>query len=150
MSSYARFDFHAVLKTTTPEDVKELLYLMADGRANFGGFSARQRLAYFDHPFFGTRNGARLFISSYDGFNGPDTLNSVGPDEHGRLALQIESELRSEDAEIEEFLDWIRPYIEPPARFDPEEKIAWYCSDDFSSPVHVYLTPTGSFVHRNE
>lgn len=110
MGTYTEFAFKAKLRKDTPTEVIKFLQQTVDG--NIGV----EKGLFHDcdgpkpeilHPFFQCSRWYMLFLST----NWGNISGSSFCLENGLYVLNIHSEFKNYDDEIDLFIDWIKPYI---------------------------------------
>jgi hypothetical protein len=103
MGMYTQLHFAAKLRKDVPAEVVEVLRFMARGTEG-----APQTP---DHPLFSTERWRCLFtMDSY--YFDADTRSTMRFDGVlGAWLLNVQSNVKNYDGEIEKFLDWIDPYL---------------------------------------
>lgn len=101
MGMYTEFFFRAEMKKDAPQAVIEFLN---------GWFNEGEELTPPDHEFFQRARWDSLLRGSSAYF--PTLPNSSFTNVWGHWELGIHTSLKNYGAEIDYFLDWIRPYID--------------------------------------
>ena len=111
MGMYTEIHFNAALREGTPEEVLRVLRYMVDGDDKEPELPA--------HPLFATPRWRHLFTcDSY--YFAADTNSTLRYDDIAKqYFLCVRSNLKNYDNEIEQFIDWIDPYLDahPPGDF---------------------------------
>jgi hypothetical protein len=107
MGMYTEFHFNAQLKKDTPKSIINILKDMIYGDREY------EEIKTPDHPLFtnSQRWYGMLTCDSY--YFAADTISTLRFDDTAeRYFLCIRCNLKNYDNEIENFVDWIDPYIE--------------------------------------
>lgn len=104
MGMYTELHFNAELRRDVPQDVLDVLALMVR--------DAETEPALPDHPLFKTDQWCVLFtMDSY--YFAADTHSTLRFDDIAqRWFLNVRSNLKNYGGEIEQFIDWIDPYVD--------------------------------------
>lgn len=104
MGMYTEFDFNSDLKSDTPEEVINILKWMVTRDDNEPPTP--------DHPFFQCDRWQCLFTMDSFYFDA-NTKASFEPRVwRDGWVLNVRSNLKNYDSEIENFIDWIMPYLD--------------------------------------
>ncbi len=107
MGMYTLFHASFVVKVDAPVEIKDALFKLADGQS-----------APIDHPFFKCERATLLFTCSsayfYDAEQGLCIVqNGHEYDSPEQVTVRVRSSLKNYNGEIEKFVDWIKPHIDP-------------------------------------
>jgi hypothetical protein len=106
MGTYTEINCAFELIKETPQDVIAILTHMLDRRNH-------RPTPMPTHPLFETESWDMLLTSSSYYFAATEAQSAVWLDEiDGQHRVAIRSNLKNYDDEIEEFIDWITPYID--------------------------------------
>lgn len=105
MGMYTEFHFNAELKKDAPKDVMDILrYMLRDGHTELP-------LDRPNHPFFQCDRWQGLFTGESAYF--PITnVRCINNDHFSSTVLNVRSNIKNYDCEIQKFLHWIQPYID--------------------------------------
>ncbi len=108
MGMYTELIFGAELKKDTPKEVIDIIQYMVGG-----DFEEDKELKIPEHNFFKTSRWRMLFTCSSYYFGVNESLKKMWYDEISNTwRISTRSNIKNYDSEIEEFLEWIKPYIE--------------------------------------
>jgi hypothetical protein len=131
MGMYTEFVFATLIDNKNPEVIDILKYMT--------GATDDRPITLPDHPFFKCDYWKILFTSDSAYFEG-DTHSSLRhedtPGFKNEWALTVRSNLTNYSAEIEKFLDWIRPYI---IYRRGDEFKGYYRYEDAGGPTLIYF-----------
>jgi len=106
MGMYTELNYNTELKQSTPTDVIVLLEYMVGERDNFIGLLP-------DNPLFEDTGRWPFMLRCDSYYFDADTHSTLRFDEISMsYYLCIQTNLKNYSAEIENFIDWIAPYIE--------------------------------------
>lgn len=109
MGQYTQLHFNCKIKKLTLEELR-LLRIMLEGEKD----DEVDNIDLPDHPLFSTRRWHFMLRSDSDYFH-EDSRRLIQELEDGNYYLSVLSNFKNYDDEINQFLDWIQPYIvEPP------------------------------------
>ena len=144
MGMYTEFRLDAYLRSDTPRGVIDLLKRMADVNDTrmLDDMSARELLSVNgDNPFFHTSRGSWIFFGT-NGGKSDGFAPFVGFESDGRFRINVYSSIKDYDSEIEKFLDWIRPYLQPPDKGEVE--IGFHHYEERIAPTNLVLDTRGT------
>lgn len=122
---YTEFHFNATLADPPPRVVEMLQYMLATEK---GSRSDRP-----GHPLFKTTRWSWMLTSDSYYFSA-DTHSTLRWDDIGRdYRLCIRCNLKNYDGEIEQFIDWIMPYVAA----EPGEFLGFYRHEEAEDPTLI-------------
>ena len=106
MGMYTEFHFNASLKENTPIEIIEVLQTMLGDE--------KVLLNTLKHPLFTTKDSRWRFMLQCDSYCfDADTHSTLRYDDIGKsYYLCIRCNLKNYENEIENFVDWIKPYLD--------------------------------------
>lgn len=112
MGSYTELNFKCKLKQDTPKEVVNILKRVINERDLGHEKTLFKSVDVFkpnlNHPFFKCERWYMLFLCT----NWDDEMQgSKFYEKDGRLVLDIQTEFKNYDSEIDHFFDWISPFI---------------------------------------
>lgn len=132
MGMYTELHYNVELKKDLPKNVANLLKYMV-------GDLEDEPKKLPKHPLFKTERWRfMLRMDSY--YFDADTHSTLRYDEIAeRYYLCIRTNLKNYDSEIEQFIDWVEPYLG--AYIDRGEFLGFYRYEEDNEPTHIYRTP---------
>ncbi len=131
MGYYTRFSFKARLKEDAPIELLNKIinenWLPNDVGPIF--CVGEQGNLDIDHPFGKTSRWMSLFC----GTNGEDIKTTF---DVSTRKLNIESEFKDYDSEIEKFIDWITPFVQSRKK---NQYVGYYQGESINSPINIYI-----------
>mgnify|MGYP001616492046 CR=1 FL=1 len=127
MGMYTQLHFASDLKPDTPKEVIEVLEAMATGRTdNLGKLP--------DHEFFNCSRWEVLFTMG-SGYFDYDTHCKFWKEGYlDFYVLNVTSNLKNYDSEIEKFLDWINPYLD---KYD-DDFLGYHRYEETEKPTLIF------------
>ena len=126
MGMYTELNIGVNLRSDTPENIVKILkYMLRDDDVD-------EDVTTTDHPLFETVRWQRMLrCDSYyfDGHTDSSILRDEGSDEY---ELNVRCNLKNYDNEIQQFLDFIRPYLET------EGFLGYYRYEEWEHPTLIY------------
>lgn len=137
MGYYTELKFKAKLKHDTPENVVKILKRVindCDLGHNKVLFNTKDVFKpEFDHPFFKCANWYMLFLSTNlnDEMQGGKFYK-----EKNRWVLDLHTEFKNYDNNIEYFFEWIKPFISGRKK---KQYVGWWRGEDMSLQCNLYV-----------
>lgn len=137
MAIYTEFKFSARLKHDTPKDILDFLNTVIVDR-NIGTDKVLFKTEdvfnpEINHPFFKTERWYMLFLSN--NFR-DDIETSQFKLVKNRWEINIHSEFKNYDNEIELFIDWIKPYIIGRKK---KQYVGFYEVEGHDKKINIYI-----------
>jgi len=133
MGMYTEFVFGCELKKDTPIDVINILKYIFNGEGN------KDKLNLPNHPFFTSFRWRIIAHCSSYYFGYSKSLSNLYYDDiSNRWKFAIRSSIKNYECEIENFIDWIRPYIEEGSGW-PREFLGYSIYEEDEHPKLYYL-----------
>lgn len=139
MGYYTQFKVSIKLRYDTPEVVISMINKIVNN-CDIGLpegtvlYSAGQEIPpeKIDHEFFKCTRWASLFLSVYDHEGPPNSFKKI----NNTWTLQLHSDFKNYDSEIEQFINWISPYIKVRKK---KIYIGWSKGEDWESQqIHYW------------
>lgn len=134
MGMYTEIIFGARLKKDTPisviQTIKELIKITHSPKINFTNQP--------EHPFFDCPRTWLLQSGGSYCFSGTVSPKFIYDNIRASWSLHFRTNIKNYDAEIEKFLDWIKPYIESGSGSRNFYAIVTY--EEYETPTIYYLT----------
>jgi hypothetical protein len=136
MGHYTRFSFKAKLKKDTPTDVIAFLKkVIVDGDIGMGDacmYSVHEvPKPEISHPFFDCPRWHCLLT-----MNNGEPISSKFSESNGVWTLGIESDFKHYNDEIDNFINWISPYI---PGHSTKKYVGWYMGEWTHDPTHIHI-----------
>jgi hypothetical protein len=135
MGMYTEFHFNAEIKQGTPQNIINILEYLV-------GLSDLKPIDLPEHNFFSCERWDR--VANSDSFNFSAKCSSalifekIGPTTY----LNIKSNLKNYDDEIQNFVDWIDPYV-----YEYETFLGFYRYEESEEPTLIYKNQGGANMH---
>ncbi len=104
MGYYTELIFGASFKKDVPEEVIAIIKALIEGKAE-------EIVNLPDHPFFECEWWPELLACSSEYFGVNKALGKMWQDSHGGWRVSTRSSVTDYGGQIEDFLDWIKPYL---------------------------------------
>ena len=137
MGYYTELKFDVKLKQDTPENVVNILKMVINER-DLGHdkvlFSSEDVFKpELNNPFFKCERWYMLFLST----NFDDEMQgSRFYEENGRWIINLHTEFKNYDSEIDNFFDWIKPFI---AGRKKKQYVGYYRGEDMEQQTNLYV-----------
>jgi len=137
MGNYTELKFKAKLKQDTPENVVNILKRVINER-DLGHDKALFKSEdvfkpELDHPFFKCERWYMLFLST----NLDDEMQGGRfYEENGRWVLDLHTEFKNYDSEIEHFFEWIKPFIVGRKK---KQYVGYWRGESMDSQCNLYV-----------
>jgi hypothetical protein len=136
MGNYTEFIFKAKLRQDTPDNVIEVLKRVLIDRDlghNKTLFTTKDvSTPDIDHPFFKCNNWYGLFLCTNWG-----DIQGGRMYRHGFYwKLDIHTEFRNYDSEIEKFVNWITPFVVGRKK---KQYLGCYRNENMNAPINIYI-----------
>lgn len=139
MGHYTELKFKAKLKQDTPGNVVNILKRVINERDLGLGhdkvlFTSEDVFKpELDHPFFKCERWYMLLLST----NWDDKMQGGKfYEENDRWVLDLHTEFKNYDSEIDHFLEWIKPFIVGRKK---KQYIGYWRSEDMDSQINLYV-----------
>lgn len=137
MGTYTEFKFSARLKHDTPKDIIDILNtVIVDRKIGTDKVLFKTEDVFkpeINHQFFKTERWYMLFLSN----NFRDDLQAYQfKFVKNRLEINIHSEFKNYDNEIELFIDWIKPYIIGRKK---KQYVGFYEVEGHDKKINIYI-----------
>jgi len=137
MGYYTELKFKVKLKQDTPENVVNILKRVINTR-DLGHDKALFNTEdvfnpEFDHPFFKCERWYMLFLST----NFDDEMRGGRfYEENGRWIINLHTEFKNYNSEIDNFFDWIKPFISGRKK---KQYVGYYRGETMDSQCNLYV-----------
>jgi len=137
MGYYTELKFDVKLKQDTPENVVNILKRVINER-DLGHdkvlFSTEDVFKpELDHPFFKCERWYMLFLST----NWNDEMQGGRfHEENGRWIINLHTEFKNYDSEIDNFFDWIKPFIVGRKK---KQYVGYYRGEHTKAQTNLYV-----------
>lgn len=127
MGMYTEFHFNAELKKSTPKDIITSLRYMC-------GESIADSELDLRHDLFKTKSWRWMLRceSAYFPFKASSSIYM--DDFEDRYTLEVKSQVKNYDGEIQLFIDWIMPYVQA----NGDDLLGFYRHEEFREPILIY------------
>ena len=147
MGHYTKLNVKIKLKKDTPENVINLIKRIVIDKDL--GLSINTTFFHsndifkpeFDHEFFKCERWYQLFIMN----NFDSSKQSKFYFKNNRWILELNSEFKNYDSEIDHFIDWIKPYVSGRKK---KQYIGWYLPEWTKERIYIHVLRDFNIKHE--